>query len=417
MKLFARLFRRSTRSDDVGRGAPRVMGSSVRYSPELALTFAAVYGAVRAIATTTGTIPFKVRERTDRGNQDAKHHPLYRLMKVSPHPLMTPADFFEASVIALLLRGENYVYLDRGRDGNVRRFVWLHPDRVRKVPSDDGQELLFEVDGRRRYDRGAIWYTKGLTRDGVNGITPIQYVADTIDAGIAAQASARAIMHNTGMPSGVLQITQGKASEDEKKALAKSFTESFAGPGAGGVLVTDKSLEFKTMAISLADKQYIETRKLTREDISAIYGVPLFLLGTPGDTHKNIQELQESFLVLGLRPWLVKLEQSFNKDVLLDSEQERYFGSFHFDAILRVDILKRMQANHLQVQMGALSPNEVRRQDDKLDRPGGDVYFEPLNMAHVRNGEVVYDGSKGQQPAPTEPGKLADIPYSEGTDG
>lgn len=69
---------------------------------------------------------------------------------------------------------------------------------------------------------------------------------------------------------------------------------------------------------------------------------------------------------------------------------------------MRASLATRTDAYEKQMRCGILSPNEARELEDLPPRPGGDMYFAPLNLAHIdgATGRVVYNGP--QNPIPTE---------------
>lgn len=81
----------------------------------------------------------------------------------------------------------------------------------------------------------------------------------------------------------------------------------------------------------------------------------------------------------------MRIEQSINKALFIESEKEEYFVSFVVEGLLRGDYASRMQGYVIGIQNGFLSSNDVRTLENMntiengditvwLNSPGGDVF-------------------------------------------
>lgn len=366
-------------------------------SGDQALQLSAVYAAVNILASSISTLPVHLKRRKDDITENATDHPLYRLLKVAPNPLMSPADFFSMVVTSLLLRGNSYVEIVRSaKTGQVVELVPIHPDRVTVKPSEDGRKLQYHVDSRK-VPLAEVWHIRGLTHDGVNGVSAIEYAAMTLSRGLAADRHSSKVFQRGGRPGGILEVPEA-LSEDEQAQLSRDFDAAHGGGNAGTTAVLAAGMKYLPISVSLEDLQFIQIMQLTRQDVASIFSVPLHMLGDLSKTSYASQEQSTlDFLTYSLRPWITRIEQSFIRDVLFEHEQLSYFPKFNADALLRVDFKTRYDTYVARVQSGLLSPNEARILEDLTPRPGGDVYFEPLNMARVRydeNGNLQIDNQQ-----------------------
>ena len=86
------------------------------------------------------------------------------------------------------------------------------------------------------------------------------------------------------------------------------------------------------------------------------------------------------FVTYTLRPWMVKIEKSISRDLLLPSERGRYFAKFNADALLRGNTAERYEAYASAILNGWMSRNEVRELEDLNPEEGLDEFLVPLNM-------------------------------------
>ena len=104
--------------------------AGISVSPDTALRFTAVYGAVRILAETVATLPLIVYRRLpNEGKERATDYFLYRLLHDQPNEEQTRTEFVEMLQGHLALRGNAYAQIDR-KAGRPARLVPLHPDRV-----------------------------------------------------------------------------------------------------------------------------------------------------------------------------------------------------------------------------------------------------------------------------------------------
>ncbi|HJP38699.1 MAG TPA: phage portal protein [Gammaproteobacteria bacterium] len=96
-------------------------------------------------------------------------------------------------------------------------------------------------------------------------------------------------------------------------------------------------------------------------------------------TFSNISEMQRSFVMDTVRPWLVRVEQALNAALL--SPGSPYFVEHVFEGLLRGNQQERFEAYAIGRQWGFMSQNEIRRRENMPPIDGGDSFLEPLNMS------------------------------------
>jgi len=101
--------------------------------------------------------------------------------------------------------------------------------------------------------------------------------------------------------------------------------------------------------------------------------------------NSNIESEQISFVMDSILPWLIRLEQNYNMQLLSPSDRNmsgygRYYFKHALEGLLRGDAESRAKLYQALFAVGALSPNDIREMEDKDPIVGGDKYFVPLNM-------------------------------------
>lgn len=375
-------------------------GTSVEHRPDEAMRLATVYGCVDRISSTISTLPVHFYEESTAGKKVIRDHPTARLLQIAPNEFQTPSEFFGYLLRCVLLRGDAFAAIYRhDATGEIIRLLPIEPDRVVVRLHPSRRRLVYVVDGQPM-PADAVWHVRGLP-DGnfLRGCSAIRAAAKVIDAGRASVNLQHAVADNAAQPRDIFE-TDGTLDADEADAFLADWKAKTSGAQAGGAYVLPVGLKHKQLTISLEDKQFIESRRLTAEEIAGLFGMPLFMVF--GQPTTWTEEVQTYFAQIVLRPWVVRLEQSFARDCLLRSEQGRFYIRFAMEGLMRASLATRTDAYEKQMRSGILSPNEARELEDRPPRPGGDMYFAPLNLAHIdgATGRVVYNGP--QNPIPTE---------------
>ena len=165
--------------------------SGMRVSADSAMRLAAVYACVRILSETMASLPLVVyRARADGGKDRVTDHWLYRLLGKKPNRYQNPFEWREMLQGHLALRGNAFCQILANGRGEITELIPIHPDRVR-------MELLAEGDYRYRIQnqtghelvlpRGEVWHLRGLSSDGLLGLSPIELSRESLGMALAAQ--------------------------------------------------------------------------------------------------------------------------------------------------------------------------------------------------------------------------------------
>jgi HK97 family phage portal protein len=271
---------------------------------------AIVYRAVRLIAESVGSLCFVLYD----GVEERDTHPLLALLR-RPNPRQDGASFLETITSHLLLAGNAYIEAvalsgEGGTQGgpHLRELYALRPDRVRLVPGADGWPQAFDytVAGRTtRFDQNGVLppilhLTFFNPVDDHYGLSPLEAAAVAIDTHNAAAAWNKALLDNAARPSGALVYARADGTiltDAQHERIKQAFAEQYQGSAnAGRPLVLEGGLDWKPMALSPRDMDFLETKHAAAREIALAFGVPPMLLAIPGDnTYANYQEANRVF--------------------------------------------------------------------------------------------------------------------------
>lgn len=340
-------------------GAP----SMTSVTQERALRLIPVYAAVRLVADLVSTLPLKsYREVGDERQPMSRLPQLFQQMDDAG----TLLDWLHRCMTSLLLRGNAYGLIT-ARDGMQFPTViqWLNPDEVhcddlnpwapvwywngRVVPSEDFVHIpWFTIAGK------------------VQGLSPIEAYASTVNVGLQAQSYASGWFDNGGVPPGTFKNTAKTVTTTESDEIKDRLVRAIQ---SRKPIVYGSDWEYNPISISPEQAQFVETARLTASQIAAIYGVPPEMIGGEKGgsyTYSSPEQNALQLSTLTLRPWLVKLERKFSS--LLPMRQQIKFNS---DAIVRADLAARMAAYKVAKDMGLRSIDELRALEDLPPLPNG----------------------------------------------
>ena len=393
-------------------GAPFLFGKSAsgkvvdEYS---ALRCSAVYACIRILSESIAALPLHVYEYRDGGKIRVPKHPLYYLLHDAPNSEMTSFNYRETLMTQLLLHGNSYSQILRDGGGRV---VGLYPllSRRMTLEREDNGEIIYRytpTPGENAhmtkaeqilFQRKDILHIPALGFDGLIGYSPIAMARNAIGVSIACEEFGAKFFENDARPSGILKHA-GTIKNPDK--LRESWQSAFGGENHGKTAVLEEGIEYETISIPPDDAQFLETRKFQIAEIARIFRVPPHMLGDlERATYSNITQQSLEFVMYTLTPWLVRLEQNFNKALFTGSERGRYFTKFSVEGFLRGDYESRTSGYQKALQSGWMSVNEVRELEDmnKISaEAGGNLYLVNGNMAKLQDAGIAYAKKAGEK--------------------
>ena len=251
---------------------------------------AVVHRCVRLVAEALAGTPLTAHD----GARELDEHPLLALL-ARPNPRQSGPAFLEAVTGHLLTAGNAFLEV-AVIDGVPRELHALRPDRMTVVPGADGWPEAWD------YTVGAqtVRFRAG------EGVAPVLHLAlfhplddhyglSPLEAAAVALDTHNALLDNAARPSGALVYAgeSGQNLTDEQfDRLKEELETQFTGTAnAGRPLLLDGGLDWKAMALSPKDMDFLEARNAAAREIALAFGVPPMLLAIPGDnTYANYAE-------------------------------------------------------------------------------------------------------------------------------
>jgi HK97 family phage portal protein len=129
-------------------------------------------------------------------------------------------------------------------------------------------------------------------------LRPAVAARQALDIHNASAAWNKALLDNSARPSGAIVYSSaaGALSQGQFDRLKGEIELGFQGAfNAGRPMVLEGGLDWKTIAMTPKDMDFIEARNGAARDIALAFGVPPMLLGIPGDnTYANYAEANKA---------------------------------------------------------------------------------------------------------------------------
>jgi len=278
-----------------------------------------VHRAVRLVAEGAASLPLVA---TGASAGAARAGDLLALL-ARPNPRESGTRLLETLYADLLLSGTAYLEAV-SLDGRVAALQALRPGRMRMLPGPDGwpAAYVYTVGGTsRRFDLPApgdpevapiLALSLFHPDDDYAGLAPIEAAATALDIHNAASAWNKALLDNAARPSGALVFAGAALTEPQFDRLKAELEANYQGAAnAGRPLLLEGGLDWKPLALSPKDMDFVEAKNAAAREIALAFGVPPLLLGLPGDsTHANYAEANRALYRQTLIPLAARTAQA-----------------------------------------------------------------------------------------------------------
>ncbi len=348
-----------------------------------ALTYSAVWNAVTLISGTVSTLPLHLLRRDKKKTLHVTENPLYRVLHDRFNPFMTAQVGREVMTAHILTWGNCYAEKVRNGYGEIVELWPIGPDRV--TPMLEAGKLVYEINvgnEKKTLGRDKVLHIPGLGYDGLMGYSVISMARKSIGLGMAMESFGSLYFGNGLHPGAV--ITHENPIKDIK-ATREAFNEVYGSLGkAHRLMLLEAGMKFEKVGIPPEDSQFLESRQFQIPEIARWFNLPPHKLkDLTRSSFSNIESEQISFVTDSILPWLIRLEQHYNMQLLNENEQfkQKIYTRHNVDGLMRGNSTDRSNYYKTMFGTGAMKINEIREKEgwDPSDNPYADELFVPVN--------------------------------------
>jgi HK97 family phage portal protein len=328
-----------------------------------ALRVSDAYACVRCLADSVSSLPLHVFRRTPAGRVPAGADSRAVQLLQRPSPGSTTVDLISQAMVHLQIFGECFVGKYRS-DGEIVQLGLLPPDSIQVELH--GQRIVYILDtihGRTEHGPEDILHIKGMSIDGLRGLSPVAQCRVALGLSSSLQVAAKAFTEHGSRPSGILTVPAQASHEVVRDLSLIWHTEHGGADRMGRVPVVSGDVTFTPIAFSADDSQFLQQRELSAREVARIFRCPAWAIDAPtGDslTYANVAEQNRALIDHSLRPWTVRIERAISNDS--DLCPGSTYVEFSLDGLLRGDSSARAEVytRALDPVTGWLQRSEVR---------------------------------------------------------
>lgn len=356
---------------------------------------AIVYRCVNEIANGAASIPFKVFQ----GDIELEQHPLVSLLN-RPNPMQARVEYFQGLYSYLLLSGNSYALASAVNQIPTELHL-LRPDRIEIEPSDTAIPKSYKyklnnqvvakyeadpVSGQSEVKHFKMWNPL----DDYLGLSPLMAAAVDLDQHNMIAKHNIGLLNNGARPSGAVVFKpkddMGNSmmlTDAQREQVQKDLEGRFSGQkNAGRPMLLEGDFDWKEMAMSPRDMDFLQNKHMAAKDIALCFGVPSQLIGIPdSQTYANVQEARLALYEETIIPLARRVESDLN-EWLAPSYGDNITIEYDVEQIPAMTERRRRIYENVTsaVREGIISRNEARERLGLEPINGGDEVFIAANL-------------------------------------
>lgn len=316
-------------------------------------------------------------------------HPVARLLD-KPNPWTTYYDFIDAMVRDLGIFERFLAVKLKPESGGTSGLLRVPPTMFSPVGGTWFRAEAFEVrgdKGKKTYPAEDCVHILGYSPKGdLGGVSPIESLRAILAEEYEAARQRSQAFRNGARVNGYIERPREAPdwSDKARERFRAGWRGQYGGGGsdAYGTPILEDGMKFVAATQTARDLQYIESRKLTREEAAAAYFIPPPMVGILDHaTFSNVKEQHKHLYQDTLGPWLQRIQQELMLQLFEDfPDTDRLYLEFNLEEKLRGSFEE--QAAQLQTATGGpwMTRNEARAMRNLPAIEGGDELIVPLNV-------------------------------------
>jgi HK97 family phage portal protein len=380
---------------------PAVVGTGVAFYGDRSASYGELYRTqpsvrlvVSFISRNIGQLGLKVYRRVSDTDREALgDHPLARLL-ARPNPATTRYRLIEDLVTDLAVYGNAFwckVKPGAATDGQVA-LVRLPASRTVPIGDNPFFADAFRFSGNRGHtdlaaDR-VVHFRMPNPEDPRVGLSPLESLRRILAEADAADAYREGLWRSGARIGGVIcrPVDAPEGSVRARAGVRASWHARYTGQGSesGGTPVLEDGMTFSEASFSARDSQFVESRRLSEEEVARAFHVPPPMVGLlEHATFSNIETQHRMLYQDALAPWLVAIEEEIELQLLPDLDSDpRIYVEFNIAAKLAGSFEEQAAALSTSTGRPWMSANEARARLNlpRIDDPDADRLVVPLNV-------------------------------------
>ena len=380
MGLFQKIFRKRDTNitppiDDVLLRA--IMNGEV-IDREKAMTLPAVAGAVDFISNMIACMPVKLYKYKQGKVEEVEDDTRVKLLNNDTGDTLDPFQFKKAMVEDYLMGKGGYAYIRKNRN-EVTGLFYVQNIYISYLKNYKPifKDYTILVEGQQYYPHEFIKLLR-KTQDGAESVGLCDELSKALETAYQTLLYQLGLVKSGGNKKGFLK-SQRKLGQDEIDKLKEAWRQLYAN-NENNCVVLNNGLDFQEASNSSVEMQLNESKKTLQDEINNIFHIQ-------ADFYETFKQ--------AIYPIVKAFEVALNRDLLLEKEKKNYFFTFDIKEIIKADINERYSAYKLAKEIGLMTINEMRKEENMN-------FIEGLDVINVGLGAVLYDVNTHQYYVPNK---------------
>lgn len=311
-----------------------------------------------------------------------------------PNQAQGASEFWRAWETIINLHGEVFVEIVPDRRGQPTEFWIRSPEECEPIFDDTTAGIAYQrltgfklvhLDDKLPPER-VIWWRYFNPKNPVRGLSPISAVREGIVIDILSQTFASTFLRHGARPDFVILAPEG-LTRSEREQIRQEFLERYSGVEhwSEPIVLESGVVDIKPLTVPQKDMEWIEQRKMSRDEVAAIFGVPDEMMGYGRNTYENYAQAERVFWQSTIMP------QAHFRDHGLNQHFARYYPRFlngaefvtDFSGVSALQESEREKLEWAEKYFGMGVPYNTIAEALGLRVPeiqGGDVGYLPSNL-------------------------------------
>lgn len=327
------------------------------------------FSCIKIISESIAKCSLQLKKTTDKGVFIEKKHYLFDKLRLRPNPYMSAIDCYKAFVGIAKHYGIAGLYINRLQNGSIEG---LYPVKISQVTIDDigflGNEratsilYTYTLAGTNIqndcFDRDLV-ILRDFTLDGIQAKAIRSITRESLDSSLKSQNYLNKLFSNGLTNKIAVQVTSQVKDEKELKKIQSKFDRIYSSNGK--IFTVPAGYQVQPLNLTLADAQFSDLRKLSKEEIAMTFNVPLSKLGWVKENAKSEEQDNLQFLQDCLQVIFQAIEQEMDWKLLSKKERAQgYKIRFNTNVMLRLSAKNQAEVINSYVKNGVYDLDKAR---------------------------------------------------------
>lgn len=357
-----------------------------------------LYSGATALAVASTKPVLKIYKRTGEEVEEVEGEEINRLL-FNPNPFLSSRELRQITVINLAITGNAIWNLVGTREDGIIdesnppvELWWIKPEQIDIEPDKETfiKEYKFTASAtskEKSLDPSAIIHFKLPNPDSYFwGLGMLQPAKDTAIMEFNAVAYNKSFMSNDATPYGLFNFPE-KPTKKQLAQFRKMINQTHRGAKKAGKFgFTYGGIDYKEVGKTPKDAQYIEMRKMNREEILACMGVPPSVVGLlEYANYSNMEVQQKKFWQDAVIPLLDLMADKLTLNLAPHFSKDYFFAFDYSDIkVLQEDEELKTKVAQSLIEHGVKTPNQIRKEMyNEEPYEGGNQYFMKFGLTPI----------------------------------